>query len=148
LVSELLPHLARRYRIWAPSGATVVLGSSLGAVAALAAASHFPKAIGAVVSLSGSFAHRSDHFWPASVFQPVIGFLDQFDPSLLEGMRMYQSVGRYEGLVDFNRRLHPRLVAGGMVVKWVETWTGHDWGAWCDRLLEALPFVLHPNGSS
>lgn len=144
LAEEVLPHLARRLRIWSPLDRTVALGSSLGGVAALAAAAHYPKVIGAVVSLSGSFAHRSDHFWPASVFKPVITFLDAFDPRLLSGVRMYQSVGRYEGLVDFNRRLHPRLVAGGIRVKWVETWTGHDWGAWLDRLEEALTFVLPP----
>jgi enterochelin esterase family protein len=55
---------------------------------------------------------------------------------------VYQSVGRYEGLVDFNRHLQPLLRAGGMDVKYVETWTGHDWGAWRDRLEEALTFVL------
>ncbi|CAN5317339.1 hypothetical protein BH18ACT5_BH18ACT5_03450 [soil metagenome] len=142
LVNEVLPHVARRLRIWAPGHRTVALGSSLGGVAALAVASHYPKAIGAVVSLSGSFAHRTDHFWPASVFLPVIDFLDSFDPSLLEGMRMYQSVGSYEGLVDFNRRLRPLLAAGGINLKSIETWTGHDWGAWRDRLEEALTFVL------
>lgn len=142
LVNEVLPHVARRLRIWAPGHRTVALGSSLGGVAALAVASHYPKAIGAVVSLSGSFAHRTDHFWPASVFLPVIDFLDSFDPSLLEGMRMYQSVGSYEGLVDFNRRLRPLLAAGGINLRSIETWTGHDWGAWRDRLEEALTFVL------
>lgn len=148
LAEEVIPHLARRVRIWAPAHRTVALGSSLGGVAALAVAFHYPKVVGAVVSLSGSFAHRSDHFWPASVFTPVISFLDTFDPSLLAGVRMYQSVGRYEGLVDFNRRLHPRLVAGGMRVKWVEAWSGHDWGAWLDRLEEALSFALAPGGET
>ena len=142
VAEEVIPHLARRLRIWASPERTVALGSSLGAVAALAVATHYPKVVGAVVSMSGSFAHRSDHFWPASVFKPVISFLEAFDPALLAGVRMYQSVGRYEGLADFNRHLHPRLVAGGMQVRWVETWTGHDWGAWLDRLEEALTFVL------
>jgi enterochelin esterase family protein len=139
---EVLPHVARRLRIWAPGQRTVALGSSLGGVASVAVAAHHPGSVGAVVSLSGSFAHRTDYIWPESVFAPVISFLESFDPTLLAGFRMYQSVGRYEGLVDFNRRLHPILRAGGMNVRYVETWAGHDWASWRDRLEEALTFVL------
>jgi enterochelin esterase family protein len=73
---------------------------------------------------------------------PVIGFLETFDPTLLAGFRMYQSVGRYEGLIDFNRRLHPVLQAGGLQIRYQETWTGHDWVSWMDRLEDALTFVL------
>ena len=76
--------------------------------------------------------------------------MKQFDPKVLVNVdRMYQSVGRYEGLVDFNRRLRPILSSGGARVKSVETWNGHDWGAWRDRLEDALTFLLPaPSGKN
>ena len=142
VVSEVIPHVARRLRIWASPERTIAMGSSLGAVASVGLLAHHPQHVSAAISLSGSWAHRTDADRQPAVFAPVIEFLDTFDASSLAGRRIYQSVGRYEGLVDFNRRLHPRLQAAGIDVKSVETWTGHDWGAWRDRLEDALSFVL------
>lgn len=142
VVEEIIPHLSRRLRLRVPRQRTVALGSSLGAVASLALAYHYPAVVGAVASLSGSFAHRTDQFWPPAVFLPVIEFLEQLDAEVLEDSAIYQSVGRYEGLVDFNRRLRPLLSAGGARLRSVETWTGHDWAAWRDRLEDALAFLL------
>lgn len=142
VAGEVIPHLERRLRLKARPEATVAMGSSLGGVAALALSYHFPNRVTKVASLSGSFAHRTDTYWTPTVFLPVIAFLEHLQPDVLADCTIYQSVGRYEGLVDFNRRLRPVLGAGGARLKSVETWTGHDWGAWQDRLEDALSFLL------
>ena len=142
VADEVLPHLARRMRLRASREQTVAVGSSLGGVASLALAYHYPELVGGAVLLSGSFAHRVDHRWPPAVFLPVIEFLQQLDPFVLSETSIYQSVGRYEGLVDFNRRLRPILSSGGARLRSIETWTGHDWEAWRDRLEDALGFLL------
>ncbi|MGQ0848447.1 MAG: alpha/beta hydrolase [Actinomycetota bacterium] len=142
LAEELLPHLDRRLRLRFPANRTAVMGSSLGAVASLSAAYHYPDRFGLVASISGSYAHRTDAEWAAGVFDPVVAFLRQFDPSVLGESSIYQSVGRYEGLVDFHRRLAPILRSGGARLHTVETWTGHDWLSWRDRLGEAFAFLF------
>lgn len=143
LVDEVLPHLERRLRIQSDHHQVGVMGASLGAAASLAAAWQWPEQFGRVALLSGSFAHRVDEEWPGSIFEPVLGFLRELQADeKLEGKMVYQSVGRYEGLCDFNRRLAPLIRAGGANLRYVETWDGHHWGAWRDRLGEALSFLF------
>jgi enterochelin esterase-like enzyme len=142
VAEEVLPHLARRLRIRASRERTVALGSSLGGLASLALAYHQPAVIGRVASLSGSFFHKAGDEMPPPVLLPVLEFLNQLDPVVLKEAVVYQSVGRYEGLVDGNRRLRPILSAAGVKIRSVETWTGHDWEAWRDRLEDALGFLL------
>jgi enterochelin esterase family protein len=139
VVKEVIPHLSRRLRVQAPSHRTMAMGSSLGAVAALALSYHHPEMVARVASLSGSYFHQAPPLLPPL---PVIDFLAELDPSVLKEAVIYQSVGRYEGLVDSNRRLRPILAAAGTRVRLVETWTGHDWEAWRDRLEDALAFLM------
>lgn len=147
VVEEVLPHVARRLRIQADRERTVAMGSSLGGLASLALAYHHPAAIGGVASLSGSFFHQGDNELPPAALFPILDFLTHLDPVILQDSVVYQSVGRYEGLVDGNRRLRPLLSAAGVKLRSVETWTGHDWEAWRDRLEDALGFLLPPPDS-
>jgi enterochelin esterase family protein len=142
VAQEVIPHIARRLRIRVSRDRTVALGSSLGGLASLALAYHQPALIGKVASLSGSFFHKAGDEMPPSALLPVLDFLDHLDPLVLKDSVIYQSVGRYEGLVDGNRRLRPILSAAGVKTRSVETWTGHDWEAWRDRLEDALGFLL------
>ncbi|MGH8925561.1 MAG: alpha/beta hydrolase [Acidimicrobiia bacterium] len=142
VAEEVLPHLTRRLRIRASRERTLAIGSSLGALASFALAYHHPSAIGGVASLSGSFIHQADDELPPAALLPILDFLTHLDPVVLEDSVIYQSVGRYEGLVDGNRRLRPILSAAGVKIRSVETWTGHDWEAWRDRLEDALGFLL------
>lgn len=147
VVEEVLPHLNRRLRIRSSRQTTVAMGSSLGALASLALAYHYPSAIGGVASLSGSYFHKAENELPPPALHPILDFLTRLDPQVLEDSTVYQSVGRYEGLVDGNRRLRPILSAAGVKIRAVETWTGHDWDAWRDRLEDALGFLLPPPDS-
>ena len=141
LVGEVLPHIVRRLRL-NPVG-IAALGSSLGAVAALAAAWHNPQVLTGLALLSGSFAHRVSEHQPAEVFAPVIEFLANFeaDPRL-ESTAVFQSAGRYERLCDLNRRLAPIIGAAASRHVYRETWDGHHWGSWRDRLGDALSFLF------
>ena len=142
LVGEVLPHVVRRLRL-RPT-AIGALGSSLGAVAALAAAWHHPQAFAGLALLSGSFAHTArPKIEPAEVFAPIVDFLAAFeaDPRL-EHTAVYQSVGRYERLCDLNRRMAPIIGASAARHLYRETWDGHHWGSWRDRLGERSRFLF------
>ena len=141
LVSEVLPHVVRRLRL--QPTAVGALGSSLGAVAALAAAWHHPKAFSAVALLSGSFAHTLGGDRTADVFASIVDFVAAFeaDPRLAN-TSVYQSVGRYEGLSDLNRRIGPIIGAAAARHRYQETWDGHHWRSWRDRLGDALAFLF------
>ncbi|MGH8957703.1 MAG: alpha/beta hydrolase [Acidimicrobiia bacterium] len=146
VAQEVLPHVLRRLRIHAARERTVAMGSSLGALASLALAYHQPAAVGGVASLSGSYFHQAGNELPPVALFPILDFLTELDPVVLQDSVIYQSVGRYEGLVDGNRRLRPILSAAGVKLRSVETWTGHDWEAWRDQLEDALSFLLpHPD---
>lgn len=147
LADEVLPHLSRRLGLLSDRNHVGLMGASLGAVASLAALWQRPEMFGRAGLISGSFAHRVDEKWPPSVFDPVTAFIAEMETDLkLDDTRIYQSVGRYEGLCDFNRRLGPILRAGGADLRYLETWDGHHWGSWRDRLGEALSFLFPPKG--
>ena len=147
LIGEVLPHIVRRFRLRPTS--VGALGSSLGAVAALATAWHHRDAIAGLALLSGSFAHRLAGDRDPDVFAPIIDFLAAFeaDPRL-EHTAVYQSVGRYERLCDLNRRMAPIIGSAAARHEYRETWDGHHWGSWRDRLGDALGFLFPgPAGS-
>lgn len=153
LVEEVIPHIQRRVGLLSRPVQRALMGASMGAVASLATAWHFPRHFGRIGLISGSFVHTVNDEWPAEIFAPVTDFLEAFgrEPRL-HGYRAFTSVGRYEGLVDFHRRLNPLLQAARLRMRSVETWDGHHWGAWRDRLGDCLRYLYpttsnaHPTG--
>ncbi|HEX5672325.1 MAG TPA: alpha/beta hydrolase-fold protein, partial [Acidimicrobiia bacterium] len=143
VVEEVLPHVQRRVGLLSRPGERALIGASMGAVASLATAWHFPRQFGRVGLISGTFVHTLNDNWPAEIFAPVTEFLESFarEPRLHD-YRAFTSVGRYEGLVDFHRRLNPLLRAARLQLHSVETWDGHHWGAWRDRLSDCLRFLF------
>lgn len=145
VVHEILPHLQRRLGVYSATSIRALMGASLGAVASLATAWHYPRHFAGLGLLSGTFVHTLNDNWPDEIFRPIASFLETFgrEPRV-EGYSVYSSVGRYEGLTDFHRRLNPQLRAVGLRLRAVETWDGHHWGAWRDRLGECLQFLFPP----
>lgn len=139
-VQELADHIRRRTAL---DDRRVMLGSSLGAVAALSVAWHRPEDVTGLGLLSGSFANRVDDDHPEEVFGPISALINAVDDDRrLAGLRTYVSCGRYEGLIDLNRALVPRLRSLDMAVRYEETWEGHQWASWRDRLRAALTHAL------
>lgn len=140
VTEEVVPHVQRRVSL---GTRRVALGSSLGAVAALSVAWHAPDVFTGLGLLSGSFANRMTEDTPAEIFGPVANLVGAIDADRrLAGVPTYVSCGRYEGLIDLNRALVPRLRSVDMAVRYEETWEGHQWASWRDRLGPALIHLL------
>ncbi|MGH8911776.1 MAG: alpha/beta hydrolase [Acidimicrobiia bacterium] len=136
IADEVIPHIQRRTAL---DDRRVLIGSSLGAVAALSVAWNRPETFSGLGLLSGSFANQVSEERPEAVFGPVANLVGQIDVDRrLAGTRTYVSCGRYEGLIDLNRAIVPRLRSVDMAVHYDETWEGHQWASWRDRLGPAL----------
>jgi hypothetical protein len=64
------------------------------------------------------------------------------DEPRLEGARLALSCGRYESLIEWNRRVATWFERLGHQIRFEEAWAGHDWGAWADRLEGLVGFLL------
>ena len=98
--------------------------------------------------MSGTFA-RSPH---PELDQRMLSDIERFVDGSLEDpvpsdLAIHQSCGRYESLIDWNREVADTLGRGRDRFRYVETWTGHDWGAWRDQLEPGLTIVLGGDGS-
>lgn len=140
ILDEALPLIRRRHRI---GGGLIALGSSMGAVAALGLGWHHPDQVNGLALLSGSFANHLAPDRPAEIFAPVVDLVGVVGGDRrMAGTPTYVSCGRYEGLVDLNRALVPRLRSGGLKVRYEEVWEGHNWASWRDRLRAALVWAV------
>lgn len=139
VVHEVFPHVARRVSLDGPHG---IMGASLGAVAAFHTAYSYPGMFDRVFLQSGTFALEPHPELTAEMFRSINAFcLPAMQHSRLGSARVAISCGRYESLIDWNRRLAAALADQFVDVSFVETWAGHDWGAWRDRFQSALQFL-------
>ena len=112
-------------------GAYGILGASMGGLMALYAGLRAPGVFGRVLSQSGAFA-LGEH-------DTVVFDLVRHGP--VSPLHVWMSVGRYEWLLDCNRRMHRLLDENGYDVAYHEHNGGHNYPAWRDHLgqgLEAL----------
>jgi enterochelin esterase-like enzyme len=115
----------------ADPGAHAILGASLGGLMALYAGLRAPHLFGHVLSQSGAFCLH-DH-------DTVVFDLVRHGP--VRPIQVWMDVGRYEWLLDCNRRLHHLLVERGYPVSYREHSAGHNYPAWRNELpygLESL----------
>ena len=107
LTDEVLPLVRERFPIRRGPENTVLMGSSLGAVASLATAFHHPGVYGALALMSGSFIFDRDLLQGRDpLFGRVADLVDavRADPARLP-KRVFVGCGIYEGLIDQNRIL-------------------------------------------
>ena len=140
MLEEVLPHVRRRVAVQG----LAAMGASLGAVAAWTAAVEAPEDFLGLILHSGTFV-RSDH---TDLDDRMISSITAFvDSALAEplpvGIGVFQSCGRYESLIDWNREVSSVLAIDRDRYRYVETWTGHDWGAWRDQIAPGLELVLN-----
>jgi enterochelin esterase family protein len=138
VVEGVLPTVAANY----PLGAQrVVMGASLGAVAALHAAWAHPGAFTAMLLQSGTFAQSPGWGAARHILGPIADLLVNLEPSVLPP-RVFLSCGTYERMIGENRAMAGRLQRAGLQVRYVESRDGHTWEGWRDRLAEGLAWVL------
>lgn len=119
----------------------VVMGASLGAVAALHTAWRHPETFSGMVLQSGTFAQTRGWGSAQHLLAPIASLLHRLEPSRLP-QRVFISCGTFERMIGENRTMSHRLQRAGLKVKYVESRDGHTWEAWRDRLSDALGWVF------
>jgi enterochelin esterase family protein len=137
---EVLPHIKRRVNT---AGGVSAMGASLGAVAAWHLAVQAPDVVDAALLQSGTFAFDPHPELRPKMFASIREFVMSAEQASLPG-RVAITCGRYESLIDWNRRVAAAFDRAGAAIRFDEAWAGHDWGAWADRLEDGLAFALAP----
>ena len=106
----------------------------MGGLTALYAGLRAPAVFGRVLSQSGAFA-LGQH-------DTVVFDLVRHSP--VPPLRVWMSAGRYEWLLDCNRRMHRLLEKKGYDVAYHEHNGGHNYPAWRDHLAQGLEALFGP----
>lgn len=135
ILDEVLPYVGARVAI----SSLGAMGASLGAVAALNLVTAAPERFDGAILMSGTFARSRHPELDSAMLHDIETFVDQvLAAPPPESIAIHQSCGRYESLIDWNREVAEQLEAGRHSYEYVETWTGHDWGAWRDQMQPGL----------
>jgi enterochelin esterase-like enzyme len=102
-----------------------------------------PAAFAGAVLMSGTFARSPHPELDQRMLSDIETFVDgALDHPIPADLAIHQSCGRYESLIDWNREVADVLSRDRRRSTFIETWTGHDWGAWRDQLAPGLSLVL------
>ncbi len=132
LLRHVLPLAQEQLHLTTEPGAYGVLGASMGGLMSLYAALRLPEVFGRVLSQSGAFGLEVGD--EALIFDLVRHARDT-------SPRIWMNVGRYEWLLDANRRMRDTLGASGFQTAYREYNGGHNYTCWRDEVaagLEAL----------
>jgi len=144
IVEEVIPKLETKFPLINEPSGRCMMGASFGAVASLSTAWRYPGVFGSLLLQSGSFAFTDigDHN-RSPVFDPVVEFMNAFrkKPGAF-AERAFVSCGVYESLIYENRSLVPFLQNRGLDVKYSESFDGHNWENWRDRLRDGLTWLF------
>jgi enterochelin esterase family protein len=137
VVNDALPRVAEMYRV----GSKLMMGASLGAVAALHVSWQFPGYFAGLLLQSGTFAQTPGWGAAKGILGPIADLLHRLEPSALP-KKVFLSCGTYERMIAENRSMADRLRRAGLATKYVESRDGHTWEAWRDRLQDGLSWLL------
>ena len=132
VMTELLPLAQKHLNLvdhHQQPGAHAVLGASMGGLMAMYTGVRVPGVFGHVLSQSGAFELGKN-------VQTVVSHLVRHMPP--QPLKIWMDVGRYEWLLEPNRRLHELLQARGYDVTYCEYNAGHNYPAWRDDLHRGL----------
>jgi enterochelin esterase-like enzyme len=141
---DLLSTLRARLPLREDPAGVVLVGASLGAVAALSTAWRHGSTVGGLILLSGSFIFDRHLLRERdSLFAKIADFIDRLrqDPRDLP-RRIFVSCGVYEGLVGQNRALVDFLRQRGRAVRFREPHDAHHWQNWRDQMRAGLMWTL------
>lgn len=149
IVDELLPIMARQAGI-RPSASDIILaGASRRGLAASIVALERPDAIGAVISLSGSFYWAPDSEapeWLARELEPAGLSAPRFVLAAGELEYVHTSTNRGHVMLDTNRNMARRLGEQGYQVDLQIFPGGHDVAAWRSALASGLVTLFADEG--
>jgi enterochelin esterase-like enzyme len=116
-------------------GAYGVLGASMGGLSALYTALRLPAIFGHVLSQSGTFT--------LGEYDTVV--FDLVREGSVKPLQIWMDVGKFEWLLDANRRMHALLAQKGYPVIYREYNAGHNYPAWRDDLWQGLEGLFGVN---
>ena len=111
-------------------GAYGVLGISMSGLQALYTGLRLPDVFGKVISQSGAF-----HFGYPDHTPAIFELVEHLPRKPID---VWMDVGRYEWLLELNRRMHALLEAKGYPVSYREYSGGHNYTAWREDVWRAL----------
>jgi enterochelin esterase-like enzyme len=139
LLDELMPYVGKQTAITTDPRRTVLIGQSLGGLAAAYAGLHAPERFGLVLSQSGAF------WWPGGSPGEIEGggLIRAYENSARQPIRFFQETGLLEReLLASNRYLLDVLRGRGYDVVSREYSGGHDYACWRGGLADGLIALL------
>ena len=130
LVKELVPMIDAKYRTKAAPASRVIAGASLGGLISAYAALTHPEIFGNVLGQSSAFQVDDSRI------------ITDFATRERKPVNFYLEAGRYESLVDSNRKMKEVLEKKGYRLAYREVNAGHNWTHWADALADALSYVF------
>ncbi len=110
-----------------------VIGASMGGLMALTTGLRLPHIFGRVISQSGAFGFRLGEV-EMSIYETV-------RKGDVRPLKIWMDVGRFEWLLEANRKMHSELTARGYDVTYREFNAGHNYTAWGDSLPRAIELM-------
>jgi enterochelin esterase family protein len=139
LLDELMPFVAARWSVSADPARTVLVGQSLGGLAAAHTALAAPQRFGAVVGQSSSL------WWPGGADGELVGaeVIDAYRVSPAAPVRFFLEAGATErDVLEQNRRFREVLDRQGYNPIYREYEGGHDYACWRGGLADGLVALL------
>jgi enterochelin esterase-like enzyme len=137
LVEELMPWLVREFHATTDPAQTVLIGQSLGGLAAIHAALREPARFRNVISSSASL------WWPSGEAGELSGADVLAAAATASPVRFWLESGAFEyGLTPGNRELHTTLSGQGTEVTYREYQGGHDYTCWRGGIGDGLAALL------
>ncbi|MEP3350752.1 MAG: enterochelin esterase [Marinomonas sp.] len=139
LQQELIPWISTQFNITSDAKKTIVAGQSLGGLAAVFGAFHWPDRFASAISLSGSF------WWPDVDSLPgegeLIQQIEQAETST--SLNLVLEAGCYENdMLEVSKAMAKTLKKKGHNIHFQEFRGGHDWLCWRYSLLRSLIKIL------
>ena len=145
LTKELVPTLERTLPVRRDPAGRVVMGASLGAIAALTTATQTPGFYGGLLLQSATFVYSMDGLRAGMdpKLDAVVKFVERIreQPTRVTD-RIFQSIGAFEPSAARNRAMATTLGAMATQLRVEEGLDGHTWIGWRDRLLDGLTWLL------
>lgn len=133
VAETLLPELSSHYPISKNPKDRVLVGSSLGGLISAATALAYPQTFGKVLGQSSAF-YFAQKQW-----------IKELKTSPKQDIDFYLSAGRFERLVQSNRKVQDILFQKGYTFTYKEYNEGHNWSHWSHRLSHGLKYTLENN---